>query len=375
MHYLDFAATTPVAAPVADVADKVLRTFYANPSSLYLPGVESEAVLNKARETVAHTLGCAPETLRFTASGSEANNLAILGACRAREKWAKHIVVTGYEHPSVQNVCKSLADTGWSVTVVAPDRCGHVDRNALTEAVTDRTALVAAMQVNNEIGSILDVAALASAVKAKNSRTAVHVDGVQAWCKVPLCLAKTEIDSYAVSGHKIHAPKGVGALYLRRGHYMLPVFFGGHQEQGFRPGTENIAYLAAMAKAAALAQEHPFDPAPLRERLLRGLAALPFVTLNSPADGYAGIVNFSVDGIKSEPMLHYLEEREIYVSSGSACSRGEASHTLSAMGLPKSRIDTALRVSFGQGSTPEDVDALLCALREGESVLAKLRRR
>lgn len=243
--------------------------------------------------------------------------------------------------------------------------------------VGSKTALVTAMHVNNEVGSILDVAALAKAVKEKNSRTAVHIDGVQAWGKVPQRLNGTAIDSYAVSGHKIHAPKGVGALYVRRGYNLAPVFLGGGQEQKRRPGTENVAYIAAMARAIErmLADGGRAGRiAALNKTLRDALAGMPGIVLNSPADALPELVNFSVEGVKSETMLHFLESRDVYVSSGSACSRGEASHTLTAMGLPKSRVDTALRVSFSGESTPEDVRALLDALAEGMRTLAKIRR-
>ena len=237
MHYLDNAATTRVADTVADTADAVLRAHYANPSSLYAPGAQSEFVLSGARETVAASLGAQPGEIG-------GNNLAVLGAVKARAAWADHIVVTGYEHPSVQNPVAALEKEGWRVTVVRPDASGHVDAGALVRAVGSKTALVTAMHVNYEVVSILDGAARANAVKEKNSRTAVHIDGVQAWGKVPQRLNGTAIDSYAVSGHKIHAPKGVGALYVRRGYNLAPVFLGGGQEQKRRPGTENVAYIA-----------------------------------------------------------------------------------------------------------------------------------
>lgn len=378
MHYLDNAATTRVADAVADVADAVLREHFANPSSLYAPGAHSEALIAEARETVAASLGARAEEVVFTACGSEGNNLAILGAVKARGAWADHIVVTGYEHPSVQNPIAALEKEGWRVTVVPPDAAGHVDLRQLIDAVGPKTALVAAMHVNNEVGSILDVAALARAVKEKNSRTAVHVDGVQAWCKVPIRLNETAIDSYTVSGHKIHAPKGVGALYLRRGYHVAPVFWGGGQEAKRRPGTENIAYIAALAKAAERMRHGAAARAQhitaLNALLWQRLAQLPGVTRNSPPDALPEVANFSVDAIRSETMLHFLESREIYVSSGSACSRGEASHTLTAMGLARRRVDTALRVSFCAENTPDDVNALADALAEGMRTLAKMRR-
>ncbi len=378
MHYLDNAATTRVADAVADVADAVLRECFANPSSLYASGARSEVLVANARETVAASLGARAQELVFTAGGSEGNNLAILGAVKARGAWADHIVVTGYEHPSVQNPIAALEKEGWRVTVMPPDESGHIDAQSLIDAVGPKTALVAAMHVNNEIGSVLDVRALARAVKEKNGRAAVHVDGVQAWGKVPIRLNETAIDSYTVSGHKIHAPKGVGALYLRRGYHIAPVFLGGGQEAKRRPGTENVAYIAALAKAAermgADAAAREAHIAALNALLWQRLAELPGITRNSPPDARPELANFSVDGIKSETMLHFLDSKGICVSSGSACSRGEASHTLTAMGLARRRIDTALRVSFCADSTPDDVNALADALAEGIRTLAKMRR-
>ena len=378
MHYLDNAATTRVADAVAGVADAVLREHFANPSSLYAAGARSEALVANAREAVAASLGARAQELVFTAGGSEGNNLAVLGAVKARGAWADHIVVTGYEHPSVQNPIAALEKEGWRVTVTPPDESGHVNLQKLIDAVGPKTALVAAMHVNNEIGSVLDVRALARAVKEKNGRTAVHVDGVQAWGKEPIRLNETAIDSYAVSGHKIHAPKGVGALYLRRGYHIAPVFLGGGQEAKRRPGTENVAYIAALAKAAARmgadAAARERHIAALNALLWHRLAELPGITRNSPPDARPELANFSVDGVKSETMLHFLDSRGVCVSSGSACSRGEASHTLTAMGLARRRIDTALRVSFCADNTPDDVNALADALAEGIRTLAKMRR-
>ena len=226
-------------------------------------------------------------------------------------------------------------------------------------------------------GDVYDVARLAREVKAKNPRTAVHVDGVQAWGKVPLKLSATMIDSYAVSGHKIHAPKGVGALYLRRGFHIEPLILGGLQEYGMRPGTENTAYIAAMAKAVELMQADKTRAQRVRalsDRLWKGLADIEGIVRNSPEDALPDVANFSVENIRSETMLHFLESRDVCVSSGSACSKGEASHTLNAMGLARSRVDGAVRVSFSGENTAEDVDALLAGLRDGIRTLAKVRK-
>lgn len=377
MHYLDNAATTRVADEAAETAARVLREHFANPSSLYAAGARAEAVISAARETVAASLGVKTGEILFTGSGTEADNIAVQGALRARAAWGEHIVVSGFEHPAVQNAVSYMQKQGWRVTTVRPDAQGHLDLDAMVRAVGTKTALCACMHVNNEVGTIMDVARLAREVKAKNPRTAVHVDGVQAWGKVPLKLSATMIDSYAVSGHKIHAPKGVGALYLRRGFHIEPLILGGLQEYGMRPGTENTAYIAAMAKAVELLQADKTRAQRVRalsDRLWKGLAGIEGIVRNSPEDALPDVANFSVENIRSETMLHFLESRDVCVSSGSACSKGEASHTLNAMGLARSRVDGAVRVSFSGENTAEDVDALLAGLRDGIRALAKVRK-
>lgn len=377
MHYLDNAATTRVADEVAAVAAEVMQTHFANPSALYAPGARAEAVIRAARTAVADSMGVRPGEVIFTASGTEADNIAIQGALRARSAWAEQIVVTGFEHPAVQNTVSAMEREGWRVTVVRPDAAGHVSLAKMVQAVGSKTALVACMHVNNEVGTLQDVAWLAREVKRKNSRTAVHVDGVQAWGKVPMKLSATQIDSYAVSGHKIHAPKGVGALYLRRGFHTMPLLYGGLQEAGMRPGTENTPYIAALGKAVELMQKNRAARGHIKQlsdQLWQGLGELEGVVRNSPPDALPDVANFSLPGIRSETMLHFLEQREVYVSSGSACARGAASHTLQAMGLPASRVDSAIRVSFSAENTAEDVRALLEGLRQGLETLARARR-
>ena len=249
LHYLDNAATTIVAPEVADVIDKAMREHWANPSSLYAPGARSEEALNAARAAVARTLGCKSKELYFTSCGSEGNNLALLGAAQTRT-FGKGIVVSGFEHPSVQRPLERLAAQGYHVTVVAPQPDGTLDMGRMLEAVDKNTILVACMMVNNEIGTRNDVERLAAEVKRRNSRIIVHVDAVQAWMRVPIKL--DNIDTLAVSGHKIHAPKGVGALYLsdRLVQAFQPPYLGGEQERGLRPGTENLPYAMGLAAAA-----------------------------------------------------------------------------------------------------------------------------
>lgn len=374
IHYLDNAATTMVNPEVIETITKAMAEHWANPSSLYTPGAHSELALNKARADVARTLGATAGEVYFTGCGSEGNNLAILGAARTR-KWGKRIVCTGFEHPSVALPMQRLAQEGYDVQFVAPEADGHLNVDKMLELVDKNTILVAAMQVNNETGTAVDVARLAAGVKARNDRTAVHVDGVQAWMRVPVRLAN--IDSYSVSGHKIHAPKGIGALYLRKGYHIEPPYLGGGQEKGMRPGTENLPYAIGMAKAATLLsrtlpQRHK-TLVELNTRLREGLKQFPEVTLNSSEDAVPEVLNFSLNVIRSETMLHHLETMGVYVSSGSACSKGAASHTLTAMGLEPRRIDTAIRASFCADNTPEDVDALLEGLKTGLATLSRIR--
>ena len=374
IHYLDNAATTMVNPDVIETITKAMAEHWANPSSLYTPGAHSELALNKARADVARTLGATAGEVYFTGCGSEGNNLAILGAARTR-KWGKRIVCTGFEHPSVALPMQRLAQEGYDVQFVAPEADGHLNVDRMLELVDKNTILVAAMQVNNETGTAVDVARLAAGVKARNDRTAVHVDGVQAWMRVPVRLAN--IDSYSVSGHKIHAPKGIGALYLRKGYHIEPPYLDGGQEKGMRPGTENLPYAIGMAKAATLLsrtlpQRHK-TLVELNTRLREGLKQFPEITLNSPEDAVPEVLNFSLNVIRSETMLHHLETMGVYVSSGSACSKGAASHTLTAMGLEPRRIDTAIRASFCADNTPEDVDALLEGLKTGLATLSRIR--
>jgi len=317
IHYLDNAATTMVAPEVADVIDKAMREHWANPSSLYAPGARSEEALNAARAAVARTFGCKPKELYFTSCGSESNNLALLGAALTR-KFGKGIVVSGFEHPSVQKPLERLAAMGYDVTVVNPRADGTLSIDEMLEHVDKNTILVACMMVNNEIGTRNDVERLAAEVKRRNSRTIVHVDAVQAWMRVPLKLAN--IDTLSVSGHKIHAPKGIGALYL-----------SDRIVQAFQP---------------------------------------PY----SPENAVPEVLNFSENCIKSETMLAYLAEEQIYVSSASACGRGQPSHTLAAMGRDPLAIDTAIRVSFCADNTPEDVDAFLNRFEDGMKHLQRMRR-
>lgn len=375
LHYLDNAATTRVDPAVADAIRAAMTDLWANPSALYTPGLQAQQALGKARAQVAKTLGCTPGEVYFTACGSESNNLALRGAAIARKGWGRKILCSGYEHPSAALPVEQLGKEGFEVDFVPPGPDGRIDVAAMADRVDKGTCLVTCMQVNNETGAVADVETLARLTKERNPRTAVHVDGVQAWLRVPAALAG--VDSFTVSGHKVHAPKGIGALYLRKGYHIEPPYLGGGQEKGIRPGTENVPYAVGLGEAARLmaanSRERKARVAALNARLRQGVAALPEVTVNSPDDAVPEILNISLNVIRSETMLHFLEQRRVYVSSGSACSKGAASHTLAAMGLSARAIDTALRISLCGDNTEQDIDELLTGLSDGLAKLARLR--
>lgn len=377
LHYLDNAATTMVDPEIAGAIHEALLKDWANPSSLYEPAVETHEALTTARGQIARTLGCQAKDLYFTSCGSESNNLALLGAVRTRT-FGKGIVVSGFEHPSVQRPLEELAKQGYNVTVVKPRPDGTLNINEMLEHVDKNTILVACMMVNNEIGTRNDVERLAAEVKRRNSRTIVHVDAVQAWMRVPIKL--DNIDTMTVSGHKIHAPKGIGALYLsdRLVQAFQPPYLGGEQERGLRPGTENLPYALGLAAAATrlAGSIKSRDKAvrALNDRLREGLSVFSEVEINSPAGAVPEVLNFSENCIKSETMLAWLSEKQIYVSSASACGRGQPSHTLAAMGRDPLAIDTAIRVSFCADNTPEDVDAFLERFEDGMKHLQRIKK-
>ena len=372
LHYLDNAATTMVDPEIAGAIHKALLKDWANPSSLYEPAVETHEALTTARGQIARTLGCQAKDLYFTSCGSESNNLAVQGLAMARKNWGSKIVVSGFEHPSVQRPIRALKDRGFEVVEILPEADGHLDVAKLAAEVDKNTVLVSCMAVNNETGTLQDIAALSTAVKAKNSRCAVHVDAVQAWLRIPIDLKKWKnVDTLSVSGHKVHAPKGIGALFIRDSvrQTLCPPYLGGHQERGLRPGTENTPYIVGLGVAAAQGQQK-LRPriahiAALNRQLRAGLEELDGITLNSPDDAVGEIVNFSTGCINSQTFINYLNTRAVYVSGGSACDKGEPSHTLLAMGCADLTVRTALRVSFCADNTAEDVDALLAGLRDG----------
>lgn len=372
--YLDNAATTQVCEAAAEAAVRMMRDCYGNPSSLHTLGVASARELARAREAAAGLLGCQEECICFTSGGSEANNLAIFGAANAKARRGKKLVTTAAEHSSVSGPMKRLEESGWTVTWIAPDSSGNIDPRAVADAVDAETTLVSMMLVNNETGAIFPVAEAARLIRAKNPQTLIHCDGVQAFGKLPLKVSRMEIDLMSMSGHKIRAPKGSGALYIRRGVRILPLICGGGQERGMRAGTESLPMIAAFGAAcgelAGHVQENLDRAQERKDYLLGKIREIEGVCINSPENGSPYIVNISVPGYRSETMLHYLESRGVYVSSGSACSKGASSPVLAAMGLSAPVIDGALRISMIYDTSEEELDYFLGALRDGMASVA-----
>lgn len=373
-HYLDNSATTPVLQEAAQKAAELMTEGYGNPSSLHGLGFRARQELETARQLVAARLGAKPEELIFTSGGTEGNNLAIFGAVEAGKRRGNRIVTTLIEHDSVLNAVRELEKQGFEAVYLKPDCEGKIHGEQLFEAVDEKTVLVTLMLVNNETGVLLPVEAAAKAIRRKKAPALLHVDAVQAFGKLDFTPQKLGADLVTVSAHKLHGPKGAGALYVRKGARILPRAFGGGQERGLRSGTESVPLLCAFGEAVRLLPGVG-ETLPRIERLntlLReGLAALPETAVHSPEDGLPYILNFSAGTVRAETMLHFLSERGVYVSSGSACGKAKPSHVLTAMDLPKEQIASALRVSFSRFSREEDVKALLCGLQEG---LASLQR-
>lgn len=361
--YLDNGATTAVSPSAVAAAKRAMEEVWGNPSSLHRRGIDAFLLLQQCRETVAGVLGCDREEVTFTSGATESNNLALFGAARAKKRRGNRIVTTAFEHSSVIAAAGKLETEGFEVVFVPPEPDGTLPAEKIAQAVDENTILVSTMLVNNELGTVLDIPKIGRLIRRKNKEVLFHCDGVQAFCKIPFKVSRLGVDLMSVSAHKIHGPKGVGALYVKKGVRIQPLLYGGAQEKKLRPGTEGVPMIAAFAAAA---QESAQKMLPSQEkvaelnRVLRErLAALDGVVLNSPADASPYILNLSVLGIRSEIMLHALEEQGIYVSSGSACAKGEPSHVLSAMGMERSRADSALRISFTYESTMEEVEMLV----------------
>ncbi|MGM9613639.1 MAG: cysteine desulfurase family protein [Butyricicoccus sp.] len=375
MHYLDNSATTCVLPEAAEAAMKTMLEGFGNPSSQHRLGIEAARLLKDSRELVAEALGAQPGEVFFTSGGSEAINTAIFGAAFKNRHNGKHIITTAIEHAATRNACKRLESEGYEVTYLLPDADGHIALEDFTAALREDTILASVMLVNNEVGTVLPVAEMGKALSRKCPKALFHVDAVQGLFRVPLTPKKWNCQLLSVSGHKIGAPKGVGALYMQKGVNLRPYIVGGGQESGMRSGTEPLPNIAAFAEACRIRMREMSKDlqhvaglnAYLRERVA---AELPWAQWNGTAD-VPHVANLSLPGCKSEVMLRVLESDEVYVSAGSACSKGKESPVLKAMGLDKKRIDSALRISFAPFNTRDDVDALVTALQKGAKMLRR----
>ena len=357
MIYLDNAATTKPCAEAVKAAAECAELCFGNPSSLHKLGIEAEKVLTKTKNIILQRLGKEGE-LYFTSGATESNNLAIFGTANALKRRGNRIVTTAIEHPSAVEPLKKLKEQGFEVAELKP--CEHEDfEQALIDAVDDKTILVSCMAVNNETGFIIDSKRVYSGVKKRFPRCVVHTDGVQGFCKVPIFG-----DLISLSAHKIHGLKGVGALYKAKEVRLIPTVYGGGQQGGLRSGTEPVELIAAFGAAVRAYPEDLACFSELKEHLMKPLEELSGVTFNSK-NSVPNIVNFSVKGVRSEIMLHFLEERGIFVSSGSACSRGKVSTVLTALGISAAEADSAVRVSFCRDNTKEEIDLLIEGICDG----------
>lgn len=333
-------------------------------------------LLEESRKSIAKKLSCAPEEIFFTSGGTESNNLAIMGAAYQMRRMGRRIVSTSVEHSSVDDTLSRLEADGFEVIKLKVDSYGRINEKDLFAAVNSNTILITMMLVNNEVGTIMPVQAAKRAAMMARSPALIHCDAVQAFGKMPVKPASLGVDLMTVSSHKIHGPKGVGALYVKKGVKIKPRTFGGEQEKKIRPGTEAmpaIAGFAAAAEALPDPQKELEHITMLRDYMVSKLTELDDVVINSPADALPYVTSISVLGIKSEPMLNFLSDKGIYVSSGSACSKGKKSHVLTQMNLDRRRLDSPIRISFSRYTTIQEIDALILGIAEAKKVIRAIK--
>ena len=363
--YLDNSATTPLCDEAKRWMRRAMDDCWGNPSSLHEVGLKAEALLEESRAAVAKALRCKPAELRFTSGGTEANNLALFGTAKAGRNPGRRVLVSAVEHPSVMKAAEQLAREGFDVRQIPVDRFGKISLEAFRQLLTDDTCLVSVMAVNNELGTIEPIAETAAELKRQKSRALLHVDAVQAFGKLPLSPAKIGCDLMTVSAHKIHGPKGAGALWVRPGVSILPHTFGGEQESTLRPGTEPMVAIAGFGGAATrlAPEQHLPRVTALRDAFVAELKNEPGVTVNSADDALPYIIHLSLPGLPAEAVLNFLSDRGIYVSSGSACAKGHRSPVLAAAGLAVPLADAALRVSLSAETSAEELSFALDGIR------------
>lgn len=383
--YLDNAATTRPFECVRDIMARTLDVDYGNPSSMHIKGVEAERYIKEAREKIAKTLKVDSKEIVFTSGGTESNNLALIGAAMANKRQGNHIITTKIEHPSVHNPLIFLEENGFEVTYLEVNEDGLIDMSELSNAITENTCIVSIMMVNNEMGSVQDVSTISKLIKEKNSDILFHVDAIQAYGKYHIYPKRIGIDLLSISGHKIHGPKGIGALYIRDRVKMKSILFGGGQQKGMRSGTENVPGIAGLGVAAEEIYKNHEEKVKhlytLKQTLMDGVSEIPDVVVNGIGVGIENtaphVLSVSFAGIRSEVLLHALEERGIYVSSGSACASNHPalSGTLKAIKVKRELLDCTLRFSFSVTTTMEEIEYTIEVLKELLPMLRRFTRR
>ena len=377
--YFDHAATTPMDKEVAELVFKYTTEYFGNPSSMHNFGQRMRSAVENARKQIAYAIGAkSVGEVAFCSSGTEANNMAILGAARANKQKGNHIITTAVEHHSVLTTCKRLAEEGFELTILPVDKYGTVSVQDVVNAVTDKTILVSIMHANNEIGSIMPIAEIGKALKKLSNKIIFHTDAVQSIGKLPVNVDDLNVDILTISAHKIYGPMGVGAMYLRQGTWWQPIMYGGGQERRRRPGTENAPGIIGFGKAIELAMERQKEYVErltkLRDKLVKMVFdKIPDVILNGhPINRLPGYVSLCIKHIESEALMLYLNMRGIAVSSGSACTSvlPEPSHVLAAIGVSREDANSAIRITLGKDNTDEEVERFVEALVD---IVSKLR--
>ncbi len=380
--YLDHAATTWAYPSVADKVKEVMCTEFGNPSSMHNKGIEAERIVKDSAKTIAAILKANEKEIYFTSGGTESNNWALIGAAEASKRKGKRIITSKIEHASVSSPLSYLSKLGYEIVTIGTDKNGYVRLDALEEAINDDTILVSVMMVNNEIGTVQPIKEISDIIKKKKSDIIFHVDAIQAFGKFKIIPKQMGIDMLSVSGHKIHGPKGTGFLYISDKIRILPLIYGGGQQNGMRSGTDNVPGIAGLAIAAKKMYdnlaENTENMRRVKEHFIEGLKDIDKAVVNGDISDKTSphILNVSFVGIRSEVMLHTLEDRGVYVSSGSACSshKRHASDTLTAIGCDKARIEASVRFSFCETTTLEEIDTVLLTLKEIVPMLARYTR-
>ena len=371
--YFDNSATT---ALCEEAKNAMIKSFEisGNPSSLHKMGIRSSEALENSRKIIAKAIGATENEIYFTSGGTESNNMAIVGTAKALHRRGKKIVTTAFEHSSVLATMKQLENDGFNIVYLSPDENGTIPISAFLDAIDENTILVSCMSVNNETGAHLPIDKIKKAIVRKNSPAYFHCDLTQSFLKYPINVKKLDADLISFSAHKIHGPKGVGALYIKKGARILPRTFGGEQEKSLRPGTEPtilISGFGAAVESFGSASENAQKVKEIKNYIIEKLQGFDDIIINSPKNSSDYILSLAVLGIRSETMLHFLEEKDVFVSSGSACAKGKPSHVLTTLGLDKRTADSTIRISFSKFNTISQADMLINGILQARDSLIK----